>query len=207
MNMDLFNFIIGYEDTEEETLGIGVLFAMILLLGVLSTSYVRQLSRATKTILADNYASLGMRPTCSVRSTTSGRILFRGTTCGRVSPCSSGILRKSMRKGDYLFPQRACGGVERLRHGTGTATRARRPAAHHGVEHGGHPVQSAGVEEQADQVMWWLIVIAALCAVMPECSSCGFPKVIVEADRRMVKKGITEIANHNYDQRLDFFGQ
>ena len=40
------------------TLGIGVLFAMILLLGVLSTSYVRQLSQATKTILADNYASL-----------------------------------------------------------------------------------------------------------------------------------------------------
>ena len=39
-------------------MGIGVLFAMILLLGVLSTSYVRQLSQATKTILADNYASL-----------------------------------------------------------------------------------------------------------------------------------------------------
>ena len=35
------------------TLGIGVLFAMILLLGIQSVSYV-QLSRATGTILADN---------------------------------------------------------------------------------------------------------------------------------------------------------
>ena len=40
------------------TLGIGVLFAMILLLGIQSVSYVRQLSRATGTILADNYNSL-----------------------------------------------------------------------------------------------------------------------------------------------------
>lgn len=37
------------------TLGIGILFAMIVLLGIQSVSYVRQLSRATGTILADNY--------------------------------------------------------------------------------------------------------------------------------------------------------
>ena len=40
------------------TLGIGILFAMIVLLGIQSVSYVRQLSRATGTILADNYNSL-----------------------------------------------------------------------------------------------------------------------------------------------------
>lgn len=40
------------------TLGIGILFAMILLLGIQSVSYVRQLSQATGTILADNYNSL-----------------------------------------------------------------------------------------------------------------------------------------------------
>ena len=40
------------------TLGIGILFTMILLLGIQSVSYVRQLSRATGTILADNYNSL-----------------------------------------------------------------------------------------------------------------------------------------------------
>ena len=40
------------------TLGIGILFTMILLLGIQSVGYVRQLSRATGTILADNYLSL-----------------------------------------------------------------------------------------------------------------------------------------------------
>ncbi len=40
------------------TLGIGVLFTMILLLGIQSVSYVRQLSQATGNILADNYNSL-----------------------------------------------------------------------------------------------------------------------------------------------------
>ena len=40
------------------TLGIAILFAMILLLGIQSVNYVRQLSQATGTILADNYNSL-----------------------------------------------------------------------------------------------------------------------------------------------------
>ena len=40
------------------TLGIGILFAMIVLLGIQSVGYVRQLSRATGTSLADNYNSL-----------------------------------------------------------------------------------------------------------------------------------------------------
>lgn len=40
------------------TLGIGFLFALILLLGVQSVSYVRQLSMSSKEILVDNYNSL-----------------------------------------------------------------------------------------------------------------------------------------------------
>ena len=67
------------------TLGIGILFAMIVLLGIQSVSYVRQLSRATGTILADNYNSLQY----AVRSTTSAKIPFRGTPCGRVSPSNN----------------------------------------------------------------------------------------------------------------------
>ena len=40
------------------TLGIGVLFALILLLGIQSVQNIRQLSRASHNILADNYNSL-----------------------------------------------------------------------------------------------------------------------------------------------------
>ena len=49
------------------TLGIGVLFAMILLLGIQSVSYVRQLSRATGTILATTIIRCNTPGTCSVR--------------------------------------------------------------------------------------------------------------------------------------------
>ena len=40
------------------TLGIGVLFAMILLLGIQSVGYIRDLSKASVNIIADNYNSL-----------------------------------------------------------------------------------------------------------------------------------------------------
>ena len=65
--------------------------------------------------------------------------------------------------------------------------------------------KSAGVEERADHVMWWLIVIAALCAVIAGVFLVWFPRVVVRPIDEL-KRGITEIANHNYDQRLDFSG-
>ena len=40
------------------TLGIGALFAMILLLGIQSVGYILDLSRASGNILTDNYNSL-----------------------------------------------------------------------------------------------------------------------------------------------------
>ena len=67
------------------TLGIGILFTMILLLGIQSVGYVRQLSRATGTILADNYNSLG-------------RIPYRGTPCAKTSPCNSRTSPRSARR-------------------------------------------------------------------------------------------------------------
>jgi ferredoxin len=55
------------------------------------------------------------------------------------------------------------------------------------------------VEERADQVMWWLIVIAALCAVIAGVFLVWFPKVIVRPIDEL-KKGITEIANHKLQE-------
>lgn len=49
------------------TLGIGFLFALILLLGIQSVSYVRQLSKSSKEILADNYNSLHYAKICCAR--------------------------------------------------------------------------------------------------------------------------------------------
>ncbi|MFR7708095.1 MAG: histidine kinase dimerization/phospho-acceptor domain-containing protein [Alistipes inops] len=187
------------------TLGIGVLFAMILLLGVLSTSYVRQLSQATKTILADNYASLEyaadmLRSLNDIGEDSVSRhdlrqslaMQQRNITEINEKEITSSLERHVAALSDSVTEQElqlVREDLLRIMEVNMAAIRAK----------------SAGVEERADQVMWWLIVIAALCAVIAGVFLVWFPKVIVRPIDEL-KKGITEIANHNYDQRLDFSG-
>jgi len=184
-------------------LGIGVLFAMILLLGVLSTSYVRQLSQATKTILADNYASLEyaadmLRSLNDIGEDSVSRhdlrqslaMQQRNITEINEKEITSSLERHVAALSDSVTEQElqlVREDLLRIMEVNMAAIRAK----------------SAGVEERADQVMWWLIVIAALCAVIAGVFLVWFPKVIVRPIDEL-KKGITEIANHNYDQRLDF---
>lgn len=184
-------------------MGIGVLFAMILLLGVLSTSYVRQLSQATKTILADNYASLEyaadmLRSLNDIGEDSVSRhdlrqslaMQQRNITEINEKEITSSLERHVAALSDSVTEQElqlVREDLLRIMEVNMAAIRAK----------------SAGVEERADQVMWWLIVIAALCAVIAGVFLVWFPKVIVRPIDEL-KKGITEIANHNYDQRLDF---
>ena len=53
--------------------------------------------------------------------------------------------------------------------------------------------------------MWWLIVVAALCVVSAGAILVWFPRLVLRPIDQL-KKGIREIANHNYQQRLDFTG-
>ena len=79
-------------------MGIGALFAMILLLGIQSVSYVRQLSHATGTILADNYNSLQYAGDMLRSLNDIGHDSVSGTSCGRVSPCSSRTSPRSAKR-------------------------------------------------------------------------------------------------------------
>ena len=65
--------------------------------------------------------------------------------------------------------------------------------------------KSAAVEERADYVLWWLAAIAALCAVVAGAILVWFPRSVLRPIDEL-KKGIREIANHNYQKRLDFEG-
>ena len=143
-------------------MGIGVLFAMILLLGVLSTSYVRQLSQATKTILADNYASLEyaadmLRSLNDIGEDSVSRhdlrqslaMQQRNITEINEKEITSSLERHVAALSDSVTEQElqlVREDLLRIMEVNMAAIRAK----------------SAGVEERADQVMWWLIVIAAL---------------------------------------------
>ncbi len=187
------------------TLGIGILFAMIVLLGIQSVSYVRQLSRATGTILADNYNSLqyaadmlrslndigedsvsrhALRQSLALQQQNITEISEREMTSelGRhIAALSDPVTEAELQtvRQDLL----------RIMELNMAAIRAK----------------SSAVEERADYVMWWLIVVAALCVVSAGAILVWFPRLVLRPIDEL-KKGIREIANHNYRQRLDFPG-
>ena len=187
------------------TLGIGILFAMIVLLGIQSVSYVRQLSRATGTILADNYNSLqyaadmlrslndigedsvsrhALRQSLALQQQNITEISEREMTSelGRHIAALSDPVTEA-----ELQPVRQ--DLLRIMELNMAAIRAK----------------SSAVEERADYVMWWLIVVAALCVVSAGAILVWFPRLVLRPIDEL-KKGIREIANHNYQQRLDFTG-
>ena len=187
------------------TLGIGILFTMILLLGIQSVGYVRQLSRATGTILADNYNSLqyagemlrslndigqdsisrhALRENLALQQQNITEISEKETTAAlerHVASLSNPVTEAEIRTvREDLF---------RIMELNMAAIRAK----------------SAGVEQRADYAMWWLIAVAALCALIAGGILVWFPQSVLRPIDAL-KKGITQIANHNYRERLDFPG-
>ena len=157
------------------TLGIGILFTMILLLGIQSVGYVRQLSRATGTILADNYNSLqyagemlrslndigqdsisrhALRENLALQQQNITEISEKETTAAlerHVASLSDPVTEAEIRTvREDLF---------RIMELNMAAIRAK----------------SAGVEQRADYAMWWLIAVAALCALIAGGILVWFP--------------------------------
>ena len=186
-------------------MGIGVLFAMILLLGIQSVSYVRQLSRATGTILADNYNSLQY----------AGDMLRSLNEIGQDS-VSRHALRRSLalqqRNITEISEREMTSALEQhIASLSDPVTEAEIRIVRNdllrimGVNMAAIRAKSGGVEQRADYVMWWLIVVAALCAVIAGAILVWFPRLVLRPIDAL-KRGIAEIANHNYRQRLDFPG-
>ncbi len=187
------------------TLGIGLLFAMILLLGIQSVSYVRQLSRATGTILADNYNSLQyagdmLRSLNDIGQDSVSRHALRQNLAlqqQNITEISEKEITSSLQQHIALLSdpvteselQEVREDLLRIMELNMAAIRAK----------------SAGVEERADYVMWWLIAAAAMCALIAGGVLIWFPKLVLRPIDEL-KKGIREIANHNYRKRLEFTG-
>ena len=152
------------------TLGIGILFTMILLLGIQSVGYVRQLSRATGTILADNYNSLQyardmleslneiLRENLALQQQNITEISEKETTAAlerHVASLSDPVTEAEIRTvREDLF---------RIMELNMAAIRAK----------------SAGVEQRADYAMWWLIAVAALCALIAGGILVWFPQSVL----------------------------
>ncbi|MBQ4278629.1 MAG: HAMP domain-containing protein [Rikenellaceae bacterium] len=187
------------------TLGISVLFAMILLLGIQSVRYVRQLSQATGTILADNYNSLQyaknmLRSLNEIGDDSASRHMLRTNLAlqqQNITEMHEGELTASLQQHIAQLSD-TVGGPE---------LRIIREDLFRIMELNMASIRtkSAVVEQRAEYVMWWLIAAAALCVVIAGGILLWLPHLVLRPID-LLKQGITEIANHNYQKRLDFTG-
>lgn len=187
------------------TLGIGVLFAMILLLGIQSVSYVRQLSRATGTILADNYNSLQyagdmLRSLNDIGQDSVSRHALRQSLALQ----QQNITELSEKELTAALQQHVASLSDPVTEAEIQTVRADLYRIME-VNMAAIRAKSSQVEERADYVMWWLIVVAALCALVAGAVLVWFPRMVLRPIDEL-KKGIKEIASHNYGKRLDFTG-
>lgn len=178
---------------------------MILLLGIQSVSYVRQLSQATGTILADNYNS----------------VQYAGEMLRSLNRIGQDSLSRHMLRANLALQQQNITEIsekeitaslqQHVASLSDPVTEAEIRAVREDllrimeVNMAAIRAKSAAVEHRADYVMWWLIGAAALCAMIAGAILVWFPEMVMRP-LSILKKGITQIANHNYSQRLDFSG-
>lgn len=185
------------------TLGIGVLFVLILLLGGLSVGYVRQLSAASGNILADNYNSVHyaeemLRSLDRLSQDSSSRAtLIRSLSLQRQnitevdeSEATASLGRRIAALTDTVTPDR----IRLVRSDLYRIMDLNMASIR---------MKSSEMEARAADAVWWLTVMAVLCVVLAAAFLVQFPAVILRPIDKL-KRGITEIANHNYEERLDF---
>lgn len=185
------------------TLGIGVLVAMILLLGIQSVGYVRNLSAASEQILADNYNSLHY----AEQMLQSLDRLSQDSTSRASLIHSLELQRKNITETNENEATVALG--QKIAALTDSVSRPEilliRGDLYHIMELNMASIRtkSSDLEARAADAVWWLTAVAILCAVLAAAFLVQFPSIILRPIDKL-KQGITEIANHNYEERLDF---
>lgn len=185
------------------TLGIGVLFAMILLLGIQSVGYIRDLSKASVNIIADNYNSLRyasdmMTSLDSIEYDSAAMLPLLETLA---------LQQKNITETDEF---QATGALQqRIAMLQDTVTprtiQLVRSDLYRIMELNMAAIQAKSrlLSDASEEAMWWLAITAVLCVLIAFVFLVRFPRGVVKPIT-MLKEGILEIANFNYDKRLDF---
>lgn len=185
------------------TLGIGFLFALILLLGVQSVSYVRQLSMSSKEILVDNYNSLHYAKDMlrsldrMSQDSASRRALIRSLELQREN-----ITEVNEREVTAALSNKVAALTDSV---TDTEIKLIRDDLYRIMELNMVSIRmkSSDMAASAADAMWSLTIVSVLCALLAMIFLIRFPAIVLRPIDKL-KQGITQIANHNYGQRLDF---
>ena len=185
------------------TLGIGFLFALILLLGVQSVSYVRQLSMSSKEILVDNYNSLHYAKDMlrsldrMSQDSASRRALISSLELQREN-----ITEVNEREVTAALSNKVAALTDSV---TDTEIKLIRDDLYRIMELNMASIRmkSSDTAASAADAMWSLTIVSVLCALLAMIFLIRFPVIVLRPIDKL-KQGITQIANHNYGQRLDF---
>lgn len=185
------------------TLGIGVLFILILLLGLQSVRSVRQLSVASKDILADNYNSVHyveemLRSLDRLsQDSTSHDVLINS-----LAHQQQNITEVNEKEVTSALTQK----IDALTDSVSiTQIQAIREDLYRVMELNMNSIRSksSDMESSAEDAVQWLTILSVLCILLAAIFLIRFPAIILRPIDKL-KQGITQIANYNYEERLDF---
>lgn len=185
------------------TFGIGVLFTMIVALGLLSVKYIDNLSADTRNILADNYKSLDYAKKMlyaleNMQADTANMKVFVENLERQQSNITEideeDATAKLSRHFKMYRQDLSTANLQLLRQDLHDIMSLNMASIHRKSEVAAHT---------ADQATMWVYIVGGACITVAFVFLILFPQRLVKPIRELTG-GIMEIANQNYDKRLHF---
>lgn len=185
------------------TYGIGILFAIIVLLGALSVKYIGDMSSATKNILADNYQSLdyakqmlyaldnmeqdGKSPDVFIEN-------LKKQQNNITEANEAEVTTRLMMHFELLKRNISEETVRLMREDLNEIMSLNMASIAH---------KSELAARTSHNAMWWICLVGISCIVVALGLLVMFPASIARPIRELMD-GIVEISKRNYDKRLNF---
>lgn len=184
------------------TLGIGVLFLLILMLGLQSVRSVRQLSVASKDILKDNYNSVHyVEEMLRSLDRFSQDSTSRSVLINSMALQQQNITEVNEKEVTAALAQKIAALTDSV---SVSQIQGIREDLYRIMELNMNSIRSksSGMESDAEGAVQWLTILSLLCILLAAVFLVRFPAVVLRPIDKL-KQGITQIANHNYEERLN----
>lgn len=185
------------------TYGIGILFTMIVVLGLLSVKYISDLSGDTRNILADNYKSLDYAKKMlyaleNINTDPAAERIFTENLAlqqENITEIDEGDATARLKRHFHLFRRNLnTENLQQLRQDLHDIMSLNMASIHR---------KSEIATRTAERATCWIYIVGISCILVALGLLIVFPRRLVRPIRELTN-GILEIANRNYEKRLHF---